>query len=228
LRMGRDKAGLVWGDGRSFLDRAVAVLKDCGCERVVVSGDRPGYEHVVDRWPGLGPLGGIASVLEEFPELRGRVLIVPVDMPQLGVETLRPLLDGLDDHDGSRYSASPLPMVLNVGGRVREVVRARLDAGKRSLKGLAAELDFIEIENATGEQLVNINTTEELTAMKSENPSTRLIHHPSVARRRQVPWLGRFATERTGSVLACTVRMRDRAKRRRRGAWRRRSRRGGE
>ena len=43
-------------------------------------------------------------------------------------------------------------------------------------------------------------------------------------RRFQVPWPGRFATERIRSVLACTVRMRDRAKRRGCGAWERRSR----
>ena len=63
--------------------------------------------------------------------------------------------------------------------------------------------------------------------------STRLIHRPSVSRYRQVPWLVRFATERTGNVLARIVdsggvRMRDRAKRSRHGAWRCRSRCGGE
>ena len=54
-----------------------------------------------------------------------------------------------------------------------------------------------------------------------------LIHRRAVARGRQVPWPGRFATERTGSVLARPLRMRDRAKRLGRGAWRLRSRRGG-
>jgi protein-S-isoprenylcysteine O-methyltransferase Ste14 len=46
---------------------------------------------------------------------------------------------------------------------------------------------------------------------------SRLVHHPSVTRGRQAQWLWCFATERTGGVLACTLRMRDRAKRRRRG-----------
>ncbi|MEX2499800.1 MAG: hypothetical protein WD397_13105 [Wenzhouxiangellaceae bacterium] len=45
----------------------------------------------------------------------------------------------------------------------------------------------------------------------------RVIHHPLVARRRQVLQMGRLATERTGGVLARTVRIRDRAKRRRCG-----------
>ena len=58
--------------------------------------------------------------------------------------------------------------------------------------------------------------------------SAHLIHHRAVARGRQVLWPERFATESTGSVLACTVRMLDRAKRPGRGAWRLRSRQGGE
>src|SRR6056297_2640578 len=53
--------------------------------------------------------------------------------------------------------------------------------------------------------------------VKAGRPLPRLIHHPSVARGRQAQWLWRFATERTAGVLACPVRMRDRAKRRRRG-----------
>ena len=48
--------------------------------------------------------------------------------------------------------------------------------------------------------------------------STRIVHHRCVARRCQVPWLGCFATECTGGVLArllnnSGVRMHDRAKR---------------
>lgn len=46
-----------------------------------------------------------------------------------------------------------------------------------------------------------------------------MIHDPGVARRRQVLQLGRFATERAGGVLASTLRTRDRAERRRCGAW---------
>ena len=53
--------------------------------------------------------------------------------------------------------------------------------------------------------------------------SARLVCHPCVARRCQIGQVGRFATERTGNVLArlvdySGVRMLDRAKRRRCGA----------
>ena len=52
----------------------------------------------------------------------------------------------------------------------------------------------------------------------------RMIHAPTFARGFQAAKMGRFATERTGNVLDCTVRMRDRGKRCRFGVWERRSR----
>jgi len=58
--------------------------------------------------------------------------------------------------------------------------------------------------------------------------AARLLHNPTVARRFKVLPPGRFATERTGGVLACTLRMGDRAKRRGGGAGDRRSRLGHE
>jgi len=69
--------------------------------------------------------------------------------------------------------------------------------------------------------------------MARDKDSTHLIHHGAVAKGRQVLWPRRFATERTGSVLARLrnnngVSLRDRAKRLGCGAWRLRSRQGGE
>src|SRR6056297_2660633 len=52
---------------------------------------------------------------------------------------------------------------------------------------------------------------------QADFPLTRLIYDPFVARCRQGQWLRCFATERTGGVLACPVKMRLAAKRRRRG-----------
>ena len=52
------------------------------------------------------------------------------------------------------------------------------------------------------------------------------VYDPRVARGFQVPQRGRFTTECAGSVARATLRMRDRVKRRRCGAWGRRSRAG--
>src|SRR5699024_4333288 len=121
-RMGRDKAALLWAGGRSFLDRAIDLLERAGCARVIVSGERPGYDCVPDRWPGQGPLGGIASVLAACPELAGLLLIVPVDMPQLEISDLAPLLKAAPGRDGAVFKGLPLPMALDSSERTREAV----------------------------------------------------------------------------------------------------------
>lgn len=160
-RMGRDKAGLIWADGRSFLDRAIDLLEQAGCARVIVSGERPGYDCVPDRWPGQGPLGGIASVLSACPELTGPWLIVPVDMPQLEVDDLAPLQSAGQGRDGAVFSGLPLPMVLGNGERIRETILAQLRAGRRALKALGDTLDLAAIDPPTSRLRDNINTPED-------------------------------------------------------------------
>ena len=65
-RMGRDKAGLAWGDG-TLLDAMLCALS--GLDEVYLSVDRDRFPRctcraVEDRYPGSGPLGGICSALQ--------------------------------------------------------------------------------------------------------------------------------------------------------------------
>lgn len=160
-RMGRDKAALIWADGRSFLDRAVHLLEQAGCARVIVSGERPGYDCVPDRWPEQGPLGGIASVLAACPELNGPLLIVPVDMPQLEISDLVPLQKAAPGRDGAVFRGLPLPMVLGHERRTRETIMAQLRAGRRALKDLGQSLDLAELEPPSNRLRDNINTPDD-------------------------------------------------------------------
>ena len=84
-RMGRDKARLAWRD-QSLLAHACATLQAAGTCEVVVSGDYPEYAGIPDALPALGPLGGLASVVDALPD--GVLLLVPVDMPLLTPELL--------------------------------------------------------------------------------------------------------------------------------------------
>lgn len=67
-RMGRDKA-LVVVDGVALARRVADALAAGGCSRLLaVGGDGPalaalGLDPVPDRWPGEGPLGGLATAL---------------------------------------------------------------------------------------------------------------------------------------------------------------------
>lgn len=66
--MGRDKS-LVEIDGRPMAARVADALRSGGCDPVLAIGGhgaalvRLGLEPVADRWPGEGPLGGLATGL---------------------------------------------------------------------------------------------------------------------------------------------------------------------
>ncbi|WP_314037937.1 nucleotidyltransferase family protein [Dietzia sp. CH92] len=90
-RFGRPKA-LVEYDGTRLVDRAVALLREGGCERVVVvSGAAeltvPGAEVTHNpRWDtGMG--SSLRVGLQTIGA--GDVVVVPVDMPWLGAEAVR-------------------------------------------------------------------------------------------------------------------------------------------
>lgn len=91
-RMGTDKAGLRW-KGKSLLSHAVGILAELlGPENVLVSGQREGA--VSDLIPGLGPIGGIATLAASestLPEVW--LLVIPVDMPLLEKRVLEQLVE---------------------------------------------------------------------------------------------------------------------------------------
>lgn len=94
-RMGRDKASLEV-DGIAFWRRQLEVLRKLGLERLVVSArKRPEWLPqdvmcVCDRETGVGPLGGVVSVLEEVK--CSHVLVLAVDIPQMTFDFLKKML----------------------------------------------------------------------------------------------------------------------------------------
>lgn len=165
-RMGRDKASLVLA-GRSLLDIAIARLAEAGARRVWVSGNRPSHGGVPDRVPELGPVGGLASVLEHCPD--GPVVVVPVDMPGLGADSLSRLRDALPDARAVHFRGHPLPCALMVDGDTRGTIAARLATEPRgpSMRSLMQALGAVELEVEDGRQFANVNTPADWTACAS-------------------------------------------------------------
>lgn len=164
-RMGRDKAQLAWRD-QPLLAHACATLQAAGACKVVVSGDYPEYAGIPDVLPALGPLGGLASVVDALPD--GVVLLVPVDMPLLTPV----LLHELARHDTTpcaTYRDHILPMRLVVDANTRGVITQLLSdtASRRSLRALHAALggEFIEARTGQLAELVNCNTPEQWQAV---------------------------------------------------------------
>lgn len=136
--MGRDKAMLSWR-GDTLLGLMQRRLRESGVARVIVSGAYPDCDAIPDRFAGLGPLGGLASVADALPD--GPMLVVPVDMPLLSPGLLR----YLREHPATAcacFEAHPLPLRLRLD-RVSRSALALLLAGAargRSLRALHAAL----------------------------------------------------------------------------------------
>ncbi len=119
-RMGTDKA-LLPCRGTTLLDIALQTAVQTGFPVYVSTApdrsyDLPsGISRIPDRYAGIGPLGGIASCLEQIPS--ETLIFIPVDMPLLQAELLRKMVEmipasasALAVQTGRRIY--PLPLVL--------------------------------------------------------------------------------------------------------------------
>jgi molybdopterin-guanine dinucleotide biosynthesis protein A len=146
-RMGRPKGELCLGN-RPILEFLLDRWNWPGPTMLVTAPGRekpPGAEsfsrEVVDAVAGQGPLRGILTAMESA--VTESVVFTTVDMPGVG----RPQLNWIAGRSGtlgtmmSRSGAiEPFPSILRVSAI--EIVRRRLDAGRRSVHGLSEEPGF--------------------------------------------------------------------------------------
>lgn len=170
-RMGQDKASLML-DGKSLLERAVALLQATGAEEVIVSG-RP--EHplgVRDLFPHCGPPGAVLSLLAALNERDGLdgapLLLIPVDMPLLTLPTLQYLLAGNVVGYGVRFRNQIFPCVLPAtSGLYQHLQQLFRDqqhlGGQRSLRALLEFAQAVAVDDAAipAQEFRNFNTPTE-------------------------------------------------------------------
>jgi molybdopterin-guanine dinucleotide biosynthesis protein A len=141
--MGTDKA-TVTIDGRPMVARVVAALDDAGSHRTVVVGGDPatitglGLVHVADRWPGAGPLGGIATALGELATSKDVVVVLACDLVAPDPAAIGLSVAALDadphadvavpDVDGRRQWLHAAWR-----GRARPAIEAALAGGERAI-----------------------------------------------------------------------------------------------
>ncbi len=170
-RMGRDKA-LLEHDGKSQLVRMTELLGR-HVERVFVSTrpdqqgepERRRFELIVDRYADLGPLAGILSALEEYPDADW--LVVACDLPNISDETIEYLLaNRSDEHPFTAYRSShdglpePLCAVWRAGSDA--VIRPFLDEGMHCPRKILIRSRTYLIEQTDPRSLDNINTPDDL------------------------------------------------------------------
>jgi molybdopterin-guanine dinucleotide biosynthesis protein A len=158
--MGKDKASLLYTSA-NWIENTISTLKSIPCDQIRVSGDR----H-----QGLGPLGGLASVLPKLPapERFTHLIVVPVDMPKLQPSLLQALLHSIEDADAAIFQNHPLPLACRISRRLIETLDSlcapEVPSRHRSLKTLISCLQTRELAAPSEWQpcLKNFNTPNDL------------------------------------------------------------------
>ncbi|MDZ4701280.1 MAG: molybdenum cofactor guanylyltransferase [Rhodothermales bacterium] len=164
-RFGSDKA-LALVDGRPMIQRvyhAVAALADPVF--VSVGESHTTYDlparHIVDRYPGRGPLAGIHAGLLASPA--EWLLVAPCDMPFLDTNSLKKLLKARTaDYDAViAVNAEGLatPVLGLYHRRCLARIEARLALGELALQGLLDQLEIVKVR-IDAEALRNVNAPE--------------------------------------------------------------------
>jgi len=172
-RMGADKALLPFC-GRTLLqhqyEKMVSVV---GSENVVVSGNYPQYQHIVDQDHGIGPLGGISSIVKQFANTEYFVFL-PVDMPNLSEKTLFRLIQiAVSDStsDCWSYASFEMPLIIK-NGEGLELILANLLSQPpqfRSIRGLIQLMNHQPvIPEAEGHEFANANTVKDWSDVLNE------------------------------------------------------------
>ncbi len=99
VRMGTPKGAICLSDGRAMIEHVISLLKGV-CGQVVTVGRSPGeaiqhqygITHLADKEPGLGPLGGIETLL--LSDIGEGYLVAASDQPLLTTEIFRLLMEG--------------------------------------------------------------------------------------------------------------------------------------
>jgi len=170
-RMGQDKALLERG-GQSQLAFMMALLEP-QVERVFVStreeqkdeSERRQYAQILDQYDDMGPLAGILSAMDTYPDVDW--LVVACDLPNIRVETIRHLLENRSaEHPFTAYVSShdglPEPLCAIYRSGSVAVIRKFADDGVHCPRKILIRSDSSLLEQLDPASLDNINTPDDL------------------------------------------------------------------
>lgn len=180
-RMGQDKA-LIPRRGESQLAFAINALKSV-TERQFVSTradqsedpERGRFEQIVDRYDDLGPVAGILSALESFPDKDW--LVVACDLPNLDA----PTLSYLEKHRSveqpftayrSSYDNLPEPLCAIYSANSADLIRDFVEQGLICPRKMLIRSDTLLLQQPNPGALDNVNTPDDLAASVLAESST--------------------------------------------------------
>ncbi|MDX1518239.1 MAG: NTP transferase domain-containing protein [Woeseiaceae bacterium] len=170
-RMGTDKA-LLLQDGRTQLETAVSLLQAV-TERQFVS-TRPDqadddvrsrYAQILDRYDDIGPVAGILSALDEYPDVDW--LVVACDLPNLDALTLQQLVAKRSrTRPFTAYQSSsdglPEPLCAIYSCEAQPIIRQFVDDGVVCPRKILIRSDTKLLNQPNPDALHNVNTPEDL------------------------------------------------------------------
>lgn len=175
-RMQRDKAQLAY-DGQPQLLRAWQLL-EAVTERAFVSVRaeqqddplRAGLPQIVDRYDAIGPIAGILTAQEAWPDVAW--LVIACDLPLLDRATLQSLLDARDAAADataftSRFDELPEPLCALWEPSSHTLLKQRVEKGSYCPRKTLI-LSRTKLLPPPGDALDNINTPEAFEQMQRQ------------------------------------------------------------
>jgi len=169
-RMGRDKALLDW-HGRPMLLHMVDLLRSATDDVQVVGRDR-----LPDRWPGRGPLSGIATALAITSSEAN--LILAVDLPLLTKDFLTYLRSQIEHSSRPLFACkieSHFPLCLGIRRILLPEIERRLSNGHLSvhsfIEGSDAEIvsdSQLHVAGFKAAMFRNLNTPRDYEEIRGQ------------------------------------------------------------
>jgi len=173
-RFGRDKLREPLGNGDWLVDRPIAALREVFGPPVAVVGEcdeavaRRGDVVIADRYPGVGPIGGIVSALESG-EAAGwtAVFVLAGDLVRIGAGQVRAILEAARKDPGAWAVLGETDRVEVCVGVYRaealSSLKRRIAAGDNRLHG-AIPAERRALVRVDAEAVGNVNRPEDLGA----------------------------------------------------------------
>jgi molybdopterin-guanine dinucleotide biosynthesis protein A len=188
-RMGTDKALLSYQNGTLLQHQYNKMVSVLGSNNVIVSGNYPQFKHIVDDDFGIGPLGGIASIVKKFSwrgggdsscyEFVDYFIFLPVDMPKLSEQSLLELLQVAKTdlyHNIWFYNNYEMPLIIKNEQALEAILTDLLLKPKqmRSIRQLIGALKYRAVEydaryDIQQNEFLNANTESDWKVVINEH-----------------------------------------------------------
>jgi len=168
-RMGRPKA-FIDIDGIPMVVGVANALRAGGVADVVVAGGdgealaRSGLEHVPDRFPGAGPLGGIITALRHHEDRADVVVVLSCDLVAPSPDAVRALVGAAGEGDVVVPTVDGWPQWTHALWRTDavETLSCVFAAGVRAPRQAVRDLEVVPIAGGDSAWYVDADTPDQL------------------------------------------------------------------